>query len=398
MASQPQPQYRINLRWYRLFYWPILLPVALLLALFNKVSPVPFKIYPIRVDRVGQMAANQEDFLCELEQGLHPKEYRVFVHRDRPSNGVLLDMLKRVMPIHNIFLPLFDVCHKMGGLGVSSMNIHKFSGHDPNKLICNSPQHLHFSEEEEKEARRQCATIGITPDRPFVPVMGRDSTYLEKIGEPTDPLSYRNVDINTFVPAMEYLGDKYKVIRMGSVVRDKLQSNHPNVIDYSLSGSRTELLDVYLSAKCHFFMTVGTGLDAIASWNFRRPVLYINFLPISYLPLGQLGSLFILKKYWNATEKRYMTLSELLTTGLGEVFSSKILTPQNIFVHDNSPEEILEVAKEMEARVTGSWVETKEGAALQRQFNDTFMKLSPQNRAPGIIGTSYLKNNPFWLE
>lgn len=398
MASQPQPQYRINLRWYRLFYWPILLPVALLLALFNKVSPVPFKIYPIRVDRVGQMAANQEDFLCELEQGLHPKEYRVFVHRDRPSNGVLLDMLKRVMPIHNIFLPLFDVCHKMGGLGVSSMFLHSVRGDDPNCVVCNSSQHLYFSKEEEKEARRQCKELGINPDEPFIPVLGRDSSYLSHLDEPTDNKCYRNVDINTFTQAMESLANNYKVIRMGSVVKDKLQSTHPNVLDYSLSGKRTELLDVYLSAKCLFFLTVGSGIDSIASCNFRRPIMYVNYIPPSYVPTMKSGAIFILKKYWHAGENRYLGLRELYKTGIGDMLSPAILNPMGIFVHDNTPEEMAEFTKEMTGRIENTWEESDEDRALQEKFWNIVKEFYPNHQLNVRIGASYLKKNLFWLD
>ena len=39
------PTYKMNLKWFRPLYFPILLPVALLIALYNKLSPIPFKIY-----------------------------------------------------------------------------------------------------------------------------------------------------------------------------------------------------------------------------------------------------------------------------------------------------------------------------------------------------------------
>jgi len=372
------------------------LPVALLLALFNKLSPVPFKIYVIRADRIGHLVVNQENFLYEIEHGLHPREMRVYVHRDIPSNKVVLDLLKRVMPIHQIFLPLFDVCHKMGGLGVSSMYLHHHPGTDPSRTMYQSAPHLSFSAEEEREALRQCADLGIDPNKPFVPVLGRDSAYLAAINEPTDTNSYRNVDINTFIPAMEYLADHYPVLRMGSVVKDRLRTNHPNIIDYSLSGKRTELLDVYLAAKCHFFLTVGSGLDSIAASGFRRPMLFVNYITPDMTAILSPNSLCILKKYWNANESRYMGLLELHRAGLLSM-SADVLNEQGIFVHDNTPEELLESVREMHERLAGTWVETDEDRRLQALFWEKMLEICP-NPQPNIrIGAAYLRNNPFWI-
>lgn len=397
MAKQKQPEYRINLRPYRLLYWPFLLPVALLLALFNKISPVPFKIYALRVDRIGQMAGNQEELCCELDLKMHPKEFRVFIHRDYPSNSVLLAMQKRILPINNWFLPLFDICHKMGGLGVSSMDIHKVTGQDWQQLTTKTPQHLSFTKEEEQEAHRQCHALGIDPEKPFIPVLGRDAAYLKHIKEPTDIDSYRNINISTFIPAMEYLAENHKVIRMGSVVCSDLNTTHRNILDYSLSGKRSELLDIYLSAKCKFFLSSATGLDGIASCCFRLPVLYVDFIPFNVAPILKPGSIFLPKKYWHTKEERYLTTSELLA-GPGDLYTPRELTPLDIVVHDNTPEEILDAAKEMVARLDGTWVDSEEDKARQRQFWSQFETKSDEYICLGRIGSEFLKQNPNWLE
>lgn len=398
MGKQKQPEYRINLHPYRALYWPMLLPVALLLALFNKISPVPFKIYALRVDRVGQMVGNQEELLCHLELGLLPREFRVFIHRDRPCNRVVLAMLRRVLPIHNCFLPLFDVCHKLGGLGVSSMEWHKVPGCDSQHMIARTKQHFHFSEEEEKQAREECRGLGVDPDAPFIPVLVRDNAYLQSIREPTDLDSYRNCDIDTFIPALEYLADRHRVIRMGSVVKDPLKSDHPNILDYSLSGKRTELLDVYLSAKCRFFFSTGTGLDAVTDMAFRLPVLWVNFIPALAATAMKSSFVMIPKKYWHVAEQRYLTLSELFESGIGRMCTPRELNPRGVVVHDNTSEEILDAAREMEARLDGTWVETKEDAIRQEQFWSHFKRQSSKNICVGKIGAAFLRQNPNWLE
>ena len=396
MPAKPS---RINLKPYRILYWPFLLPIALLIALFNKFSPIPFKIYALRVNRIGQMAGNQEELLCELDLGLLPREFRLYVHRDHPCNKVFLNMQKRILPVRNCLLPLFDVCHKLGGLGVSSMAIERYSGRDWNQMVSRTPQHHFFIEEEISEAKRQCRDMGIDPDAPYVPVLARDNSYLKHIAEPTVQDSYRNDDINTYVPAMEFLADDWKVIRMGSVVHNKLKTAHPNILDYSNSGKRNELLDVYLSAQCKFFLSCGTGLDAIASCCFRRPVLYVNLIPPANAPILKPGSIFIPKKYWHTREERYLTLTELLYSDIGHWSAPSRLNPLDIVVHDNTPEEILAAAKEMKARLDGTWIETEEDRERQKCFWGFYQKRAwREYECAGLIGASFLKDNPNWLK
>lgn len=389
---------RINLKPYRILYWPFLLPIALLIALFNKISPVPFKIYALRVNRIGQMAGNQEELACMLDLGLLPKEFRIYIHRDKPCNNALLEIQKRIFPIHNSFLPLFDVCHKLGGLGISSMDMERYLGQDWEQNVTITPQHHFFSDDEIQQAHKECRERGIDPTAPFISVLARDVSYLAHINEPTDQKSYRNDDINTYVPGMEFIADDWKVIRLGSVVNRELKTTHPNIYDYSASGRRTELLDVYLSAECEFFMSCGTGLDNITALCFRKPVLYVNFIPAANTPILKPGSIFIPKKYWHTVEERYLTLSELLEEGIGEYTSPDILHPMNIVVHDNTPEEILAVTKEMKARLDGTWVETDEDRKQQKAFWSHYMKVNPDYKCLGLIGRDFLRDNPNWLE
>ncbi len=398
MGKQKQPEYRINLRPYRFFYWPLMLPVALLLALFNKISPIPFKIYALRVDRIGQMAGNQEQYMAELECGVHPREFRIYIHRDKPCNSVLMDMQKRALPIHNIFLPLFDVCHKFGGLGISSIELLHYTGRDDDYLLYKTKPFLNFTQSEIDQARTECRKLEIDLDKPFIPVLARDPSYLDSIKEPTERNNYRNVDINTFVPAMEFLADKHKVFRMGSVVAGPLKSDHPNILDYSLSGKRSELLDVYLSANCRFFLTCGSGPDTITSHCFRQPVLYVNYMPPAYLKPMRKQCMAILKKYWDRNKKRYLSLEELLNSEARMMCMRKKLNPLGIEVHDNSPEEILEAAKEMEARLDGTWVETKEDKKNQEKFWAIYNACYGPVEHPCSIGAQYLRENLFWLD
>ena len=47
-------------------------------------------------------------------------------------------------------------------------------------------------------------------------------------------------------------------------------------------GQRSDFMDIYFGAKCHFFIGVGTGIDAIPDI-FRRPILYVNVVPLEHM-------------------------------------------------------------------------------------------------------------------
>ena len=64
--------------------------------------------------------------------------------------------------------------------------------------------------------------------------------------------------------AAEKLADcGYQLLRMGSAVGKKIDTTHPGIIDYAISGKRTDFLDIYLSANCRFFISSGSGIDSV---------------------------------------------------------------------------------------------------------------------------------------
>jgi len=57
---------------------------------------------------------------------------------------------------------------------------------------------------------------------------------------------------------------------MGSIVKETMNFNHSKYIEYAVKGYRTELLDIFLNAKCRFFITSGTGIDHISLHIFNQ--------------------------------------------------------------------------------------------------------------------------------
>jgi len=137
--------------------------------------------------------------------------------------------------------------------------------------------HMSLSADEIEEGRRRLVEIGINPDKPYVCLIVRDSGHYKSKGD-TESAGYEllNFDINNFAGvAEELIENGFQVIRMGSGTENPFTSKPAGVVDYAVSKSRSEFLDIYLAATCSFAVSTQTGPDAVCML-FRRPVLYVD--------------------------------------------------------------------------------------------------------------------------
>jgi putative glycosyltransferase (TIGR04372 family) len=275
-------------------------------------------------------------------------------------------------------------------------------------LLENSPPHLQFTKSEEARGKAGLLKLGLPPNAKFICLIGRDNAYLQTVVTPGGNFEYhdyRDVDINNFVAAVNALAEQgYYVIRMGSVVREPIRSGNPRVIDYATSGMRSDFLDVYLGAKCFFCISVSCGFDAIPTI-FRRPVCFVNMVPIGYLSTFLKDSVAICKKHWDVSGKRWLTLEEVFTSEVGLSLESRDYLERNIRVTENSPEEIRDVVLEMLARLEMTWKPEPRDSELQERFWQIFPvnARSPYNNKPLHsrinlkYGSKFLRDNPAWL-
>ena len=143
--------------------------------------------------------------------------------------------------------------------------------------IDKTDSHMSLSADEIEEGRRRLVEIGINPDKPYVCLIVRDGGHYKSKGD-TESAGYEllNFDINNFAGVAEVLIESgYQVIRMGSGSERPFASKPDGVVDYAVSKSRSEFLDVYLAATCSFAVSTQTGPDAVCML-FRRPVLYVD--------------------------------------------------------------------------------------------------------------------------
>ena len=154
----------------------------------------------------------------------------------------------------------------------------------------------------------------------------------------------RDADISTYVEAMQAVVERGGwVIRMGDATMKKLPQM-PGVVDYAHSPVKSEKMDVFLSARCRFFVGVNSGLSLLPP-TFGRPCVLTNFVPIS-VPLPYTADIIVPKLLRRRAEGRFLTFGELFETGLADVQFVKCM-PEDVEVVDNRPDELREAVLEM---------------------------------------------------
>ena len=215
----------------------------------------------------------------------------------------------------------------------------------------------------------------------FICLHVRDSAYLTKtMGQQIHKHDYRDSDIKTYVAAAESLANSgYTVFRMGAIVKERLVSKHPRVIDYATNGMRTEFLDLYLGAHCAISISTGSGWDNIPGM-FRRPKILVNHLPF-FSSDGVTADLVLYPKILldNQTGDT-LNLKNLIYREIAHRANSQAYKDAGVEIRDLSSEELVDAVTEMAQRVEGTFVETPEQIEMQAKLKhilSTHPKLQP---------------------
>lgn len=374
-----------------LFLVLLSMPIVLLIRLIRPLVVVRFGA--LRSERIGHFASNTEIYLCKRDlTSQKPRNFDLFYCEGPVSNYQLKRMWSRVLPIYNL-IKWVDKVNRL--LPKAREHTVDFSAdRDVDGLIKQSRPHISFTAQEEALGRKGLADLGISCGSSFVCFQARDSAYLENTlnGRSWDYHDYRNSNINNYIPAAQALAERgYFPIRMGSMVKERLDNSNLKIIDYATKG-RTDFLDIYLGAKCRFFLCDTVGTYAIAEI-FRRPIAWVNFIPLELVPTWRRKYLFIPKKLWLRVERRFLTFKEILDFGIGRFLNSQRYEKASIEVIDNAPEEILALSLEMDDRLKGVWQETEEDRQLQKRFWELFRISDVNHIFLSRIGAQFLRQN-----
>ena len=311
-------------KWFR---WSVdfsLLPLTV--PLFVSRHLFKLKFFRVSGGRFGHLAMNNELLLRRQQLGLLPEKGVKYVGLAPTTvcNQQLLTMLKRRLTI--IQIPQPQVVRTITKIMADKSILSRWDlfvtlpydvGYFPR--FHEAKPALSFTEAEEKQGQELLQKMNIK--NWFVCCHVRDSAYVNQLLKRGDSrYTYRNSRVENYFKAAEYIVHQGgHAVRMGAQVEKKLSSlNHHWLIDYA-TRQRTELGDIYLPAKCKFFVGNGSGVASIAEI-FNVPVILTNVIPlnplipsapIAHFPPGK-NDLFIPKKLWSRWKNRFLTFREML--------------------------------------------------------------------------------------
>lgn len=263
-----------------------------------------------------------------------------------------------------------------------------------------------FSHEEDMHCAEAMRKMNL--HEPFVCINTRDNAFYKWQGFQMDESSSfnpRNSSIEDLYLTADKLTERnIQCVRMGSVVEKRSQSE--NIIDYA-ALYRTELMDLYLSSRCKFFMAGASGIMLMATL-YGTPLAIFNVPVISFggdmvTPLTPERDIIMMKKIWHKHEKRYLSLREILEMEARYRGYNLFTEYQNRgceFIN-NTPEEIWALADEMNQRLDGTISYTQEEKALQERYLEIVSRTAAKNKIlfyNGSYSTSFLKANTWFLE
>ncbi|MAF95243.1 MAG: hypothetical protein CMM60_05770 [Rhodospirillaceae bacterium] len=253
---------------------------------------------------------------------------------------------------------------------------------------------LSFTEEEEERGRAGLAEMGIGPDDWFVCFHARDGNYFRKwrpeLEEHWQKTDFRNVDITRYLKAAEYIASKGGyALRFGANVEKPLaETGNPGIIDYS-TKHRSDFMDIYLCAKCRFFIGSASGPDAISAI-FNVPVLSVSHFPYNHA--YRLGSDIMVPRLLSTTDgKRRAGFLEAQKAGYYVGWKEADARDPNMHLFDMldvDPDDIVDGCKDMIESLKGT-APPAEALALQDFYAEQYFSHAADYEYAGKIGARF---------
>jgi putative glycosyltransferase (TIGR04372 family) len=204
--------------------------------------------------------------------------------------------------------------------------------------------------------------------------------------------SYRNTNIQNFVPAMQAVVDAGGcAIRMGDPTMTPLEPA-PGMIDYAHSSARRDWMDIYLLASCRFFVGTTSGLWGPANV-FGRPCAIANQTPASrVLPYGA-GDIGIPMLYWSEREQRCLSFPEVMRSPASNWSGSSQFRDAGLKMVENDAVDIEALAREMMDTVDGRVEYSNEDEALQATFIGLMHEGHYSYGADARVGRDFLRRH-----
>lgn len=257
------------------------LPVAIGIILLYPVRRYRLGVFP--VDEIGPLTRNPHHYMWDRARGRSKASTDLWVFRPGTfvSNTFLVNKWRQTINVKEgwFYWYLSRFVLTIGGQR-HTITINKRWSEFPSR---DYEFMTRLDEAQSTEASTQLEQIGIARGADFVTLCVRDSSYKKVFRR--EPLlvdmkeSYRNNDISDFKQMAQVVAASgVSVVRMGAAVQEPFLADASGVIDYALSGRRTELLDVYLMSNCRLCVSTSLGVDQLSAMS-GRPRCIINLFP-----------------------------------------------------------------------------------------------------------------------
>lgn len=229
---------------------------------------------------------------------------------------------------------------------------------------------FYMTDSELEEGATRSKKMGL--NEPFVCISARDKAFLNSL-YPNIDTTYHNYRDSNFANrklTIDYLASKgIQTVRMGKIVEKYY--DFPNCIEY-YRDYYDEFMDMYLFHKCKFAIGDSNGLLLVPLCN-NGNVVFTNITPVVGGWGGSpvvLNGIYLFKKMYSKKMNRFLNLTEMVDMDFSCNFNGHKYAEHGIELIENSPEEILEAAKEMNERLDGTWTDTHESLERQKLFNE----------------------------
>jgi putative glycosyltransferase (TIGR04372 family) len=347
------------------------IPAALLIRLLYPLIHIRVGILP--ADRIGHLAEISMHFSCTHDLYENKRILNLFFLSCAPANTFFLKLIKRKLHIYrfvqfiykaNLYLPGSAIFYNVDESGLYA-NYEKLT-RDTQNLRKKTKQAFPFSVAEDICGNSFLKKMGCSNNK-YVCLNIRDSAYLEQTFPNRDNSyhDYRDSDCQSYALAVnELISRGYFVIRMGSLVKDKMLIDSDQFLDYPFCELSSDFLDIWLMANCTFCISTSSGLDSVADI-YRRPIAYVNALPFGDFNSSNPKTIWMPKTIVDKNNQA-IPLEDIITSGIISFHESEDLNKYDWHEVDNTDEEICEVAKEIEEKVAGIWDPSKDNT-IQKQ-------------------------------
>ncbi len=378
-----------------------------LLALWLLSPIVIIKVGGLTAQRIGHLALNTDLFLRKRQLYGTPKKTIHLFLAGSVANRQLLTMFRRHLTIveNRLLRGLFEQSKWLWKRTQFLEPLEMHSNEYPEFNLAKAT--LHFTPAEEEKGKAELRKMGIHPEKDwFICIFARDPVYIDTVfangkghrifgQKDWSHHDFRNVDIDTFRLAIEYIvGLGGYLLRMGHHVQKPLGYKHEKVIDYAVKY-RTDFMDIYLAAKCRFFLGTSSGICDLPMI-FDVPRICVNEAPPKADATGK-NCLAIPKKIKRRHTKEYVSFGEIIRL-TKKMYDPVILDGRRFYekgyeYEDNTAEDILDVTKEMIERLEGKFVQSDEDKAMLRKYHALFPDehWSAQVKTP--VGREFLRKN-----